>query len=47
MPRVSLKRNETFDNLLKRFARLVQKSGIMKELRKRQFYSKKEKKWRS
>jgi len=40
MPVVTLKEGERFDNLLRRFRKAVDKSGIMSELRKREHYEK-------
>tara|TARA_R100000935_G_scaffold41035_1_gene62567 strand:- start:391 stop:540 length:150 start_codon:yes stop_codon:yes gene_type:complete len=40
MAGVRLKNNETFDTLLRRFSRAVQKANIMKDLKKKQFYIK-------
>jgi small subunit ribosomal protein S21 len=37
---VRAKSDERFDNLLRRFRKAVDKSGIMAELRKREFYEK-------
>ncbi len=40
MPVVKAKEGERFDNLLRRFRKAVDKSGIMAELRKREYYEK-------
>lgn len=40
MPVVKAKEGERFDNLLRRFRKAVDKSGIMAELRKREHYEK-------
>ena len=40
MPIVKAKEGERFDNLLRRFRKAVDKSGIMAELRKREHYEK-------
>ena len=40
MPLVKIKEDETFENALRRFKRKCEKSGIMSELKKRQFYEK-------
>ena len=40
MPRVKLKKNENFDVLIRRWVRAVQKAGIMKELKRREYYDK-------
>ena len=37
---VIAKRNESFDNLIKRFKRTVSKAGIIKEVQARRFYEK-------
>ena len=40
MPVVKVKEGERFEVALKRFRKLVEKSGIMQELRKREHYEK-------
>lgn len=40
MPMVKLRENEPFDVALRRFKRTVERAGIPKELRLRQFYEK-------
>jgi len=40
MPLVKIKEDETFENALRRFKRKCEKSGIMSELKKRQFFEK-------
>ncbi|MHA2404822.1 MAG: 30S ribosomal protein S21 [Candidatus Kariarchaeaceae archaeon] len=40
MPGVTGKKNESFDKLLRRFKRAVEKDDLMNELRKREFYEK-------
>jgi small subunit ribosomal protein S21 len=40
MAEVMIGKNETLDNALRRFKRLVEKEGIISELRKRDHYEK-------
>ena len=40
MAEVIAEENESFENLLKRFNRRVQQSGILSEIRHREFYEK-------
>lgn len=40
MPYVRVKENEPVDVAIRRFKRLVEKAGILTELRKREFYEK-------
>jgi small subunit ribosomal protein S21 len=40
MAEVMIGKNETIDNALRRFKRLVEKEGIISELRKRDHYEK-------
>lgn len=41
MPSVTLKhKNESFDSLLRRFKKAVEKADTMKEVRKREYYEK-------
>jgi small subunit ribosomal protein S21 len=40
MPEVVIKDNESLEHALKRFRNDLQKSGIIKELKKREFYEK-------
>ncbi len=40
MPYIKIKDNEPFDIALRRFKRCCEKSGILTELRKREFYEK-------
>lgn len=40
MAEVKLGKNESLDNALRRFKKTCQKSGILSELRKREFYDK-------
>jgi small subunit ribosomal protein S21 len=40
MPIVRLKENEPFDVALRRFKRLIEKLGLLTELRAREFYEK-------
>ncbi|BBD77828.1 30S ribosomal protein S21 [Hydrogenophilus thermoluteolus] len=40
MPYVRVKENEPADVAIRRFKRLVEKAGILTELRKREFYEK-------
>ena len=40
MPSVRVKETEPFDTALRRFKRACEKSGIMSELRRREFYEK-------
>ncbi len=40
MPYIKIKENEPFDMALRRFKRCCEKSGILTELRKREFYEK-------
>jgi small subunit ribosomal protein S21 len=37
---IKVRDNESFEGALKRFKKLVEKSGILTELRKREFYEK-------
>ena len=38
MPNIKLRKNETFESLLRRFRRAVEQEGIMAELKKRRYY---------
>ena len=40
MPSVRLKENEPFDVALRRFKRTIEKTGLLTELRAREFYEK-------
>ena len=40
MPHVKVKENEPFDVALRRFKRAVEKTGLLTELRAREFYEK-------
>ena len=40
MTTIRIKDNESFEGALKRFKKLVEKSGVLTELRKREFYEK-------
>ena len=40
MPIIKLRENEPFDLALRRFKRACEKSGILSEIRKREFYEK-------
>lgn len=40
MPEVMIKENESLEHALKRFRNDLQKSGIIKELKKREYYEK-------
>lgn len=40
MPSVRLRDNESVDSAMRRFKRAVEKAGIPKELRRREFYQK-------
>ena len=40
MPVVRLKENEPFEIALRRFKRICEKSGILSEIRRREFYEK-------
>ncbi|MBM3379884.1 MAG: 30S ribosomal protein S21 [Betaproteobacteria bacterium] len=40
MPTIRLKENEPFDVALRRFKRTIEKTGIITELRAREFYEK-------
>lgn len=40
MPIVSVREDEAFENALRRFKRKCEKSGILTELKKRQYYEK-------
>ena len=40
MPLVKIKEDESFENALRRFKRKCEKSGILSELKKRQYYEK-------
>ncbi len=40
MPIVRLKENEPFEGALRRFKRTIEKSGLLTELRSREFYEK-------
>jgi len=40
MTTVRIRDNESFEGALKRFKKLVEKSGVLTELRKREFYEK-------
>ena len=38
MPHIKLRKNESFESLLRRFRRAVEQEGIMAELKKRRYY---------
>jgi len=40
MPGVVAKKNEPFERLMRRFKRAIEKSDLMNELRKREYYEK-------
>jgi len=40
MPGIRIKENESFENALRRFKKLVEKTGILSEIRKREHYEK-------
>ena len=40
MPTVNVREDEAFENALRRFKRKCEKSGILTELKKRQYYEK-------
>ncbi len=40
MPMIKIKENESFDIALRRFKRLCEKSGVLAEIKKREFYEK-------
>jgi len=40
MPGVAVRENESFENLLRRFKKQVQKSGVLRETKKRRAYDK-------
>ncbi len=40
MPIIKIKENEPFDVALRRFKRLCEKSGILSEIRRREYYEK-------
>lgn len=40
MPGVRVKDSEPFENAMKRFKKMVEKSGILSEIRKREHYEK-------
>ena len=40
MPEVKLDHGESFDSLLRRFSKKVQQSGLLSEVRRREFYEK-------
>ena len=40
MPSIRVKENESFDAALRRFRRACEKSGVLAEVRKREFYEK-------
>ncbi len=40
MPIIKIKENEPFDIALRRFKRLCEKSGVLSEIRKREYYEK-------
>jgi small subunit ribosomal protein S21 len=40
MTMVKIRDNESFEGALKRFKKMVEKSGLLTELRKREFYEK-------
>ena len=40
MPDVRIRENESFENALKRFKRLCEKTGILSEVRKREHFEK-------
>ena len=40
MPTIRVKENEPFETALRRFKRTIEKSGLLTELRAREFYGK-------
>ncbi|XZR52763.1 MAG: 30S ribosomal protein S21 [Enterobacteriaceae bacterium] len=40
MPKIKIKENEPFEISLRRFKRICEKSGILSEFKKREFYEK-------
>lgn len=40
MPKVIAKKNESFEKLMRRFKRAVEKDDVINDLRKREFYEK-------
>jgi small subunit ribosomal protein S21 len=40
MTQIRIRDNESFEGALKRFKKMVEKSGVLTELRKREFYEK-------
>ena len=40
MPSIRVKEHETFESAVRRFKRAVEKSGILSDMRKREFYRK-------
>jgi small subunit ribosomal protein S21 len=44
MPTIRVKENEPFEVALRRFKRTIEKSGLLTELRAREFYERKRKK---
>ncbi len=40
MTMIRIRDNESFEGALKRFKKMVEKSGVLTELRKREFYEK-------
>jgi small subunit ribosomal protein S21 len=40
MPGVKIRENESFENALRRFKKLCEKTGILSEVRKREHYEK-------
>lgn len=40
MPGVITRKNENFENLIRRFKKQVEKSGIIQEFRKREYFEK-------
>ncbi|XZR53176.1 MAG: 30S ribosomal protein S21 [Enterobacteriaceae bacterium] len=40
MPKIKIRENESFEVSLRRFKRICEKSGILSELKKREFYEK-------
>ena len=40
MPTIKLKENEPFESAIRRFKRIIEKTGLLTELRSREFYEK-------
>ena len=40
MPKIVAKKNENFERMFKRWKRMIEKDGLMNELRAREFYEK-------